>query len=144
MCEEEFDFEANLAMFDKRAAMQEIDAELANKPDILRLVDCNRKRDKPPEPKFKSDENVLGEVRVEYRQIITGEQLGLERQFVTDSGLVVPAVSLQLRGRLAAVSANHGLSPGRQAELMGRAAVELGLQLLGGGHRLAPANRHQV
>ena len=32
----------------------------------------------------------------------------------------------------------------RQAEVMGRAATELAIQLLGGQHRLAPTNMHQV
>ena len=39
---EDFDFEKNLAMFDKDMVMREIDAELANKPDIVRLVHCHR------------------------------------------------------------------------------------------------------
>ena len=42
LIEEDFDFEKNLAMFDKDFVMKEIDAELANKPDIVRLVHCNR------------------------------------------------------------------------------------------------------
>ena len=33
---------------------------------------------------------------------------------------------------------------GRQAEVMGRAATELAIQLLGGQHRLTPTNMHQV
>ena len=56
---DDFDFEANLAMFDKDQVMQEIDADLmANKPDVVRLVHTNVRR---PEPKFQHDENVLGE-----------------------------------------------------------------------------------
>ena len=77
---------------------------------------------------------------------------------------MVPAVSLQLRERLQAVINNHGMGLERQAEVlihlfsfdmmntigitndqvMGRAATELALQLLGGGHRLNPTNMHQV
>jgi len=45
------------------------DQEFANKPDIIRLVDCNRR---PPEPKYKNDENILGNFVTEYRQIDTG------------------------------------------------------------------------
>lgn len=139
LVEEEFDFEKNLAMFDKQTVMAEIDAELGNKPDIVRLVHCNKRQ---PEPKYRNDENVLAGVAAEYRQITTGEAVGTE--FITDLGLVVPAVSLQLRERLQAVIVNHGLGLERQAEVMGRAATELAIQLLGGQHRLNPSNLHQV
>jgi len=139
LIEEDFDFEKNLAMFDKDFVMKEIDAELANKPDIVRLVHCNRRQ---PEPKYRNDENVLNTVAAEYRQITTGEEeCG---HFVTDMGLVVPCVSLVLRERLQAVIVNHGLGLDRQAEVMGRAATELAIQLLGGQHRLTPTNMHQV
>jgi len=139
LIEEDFDFEKNLAMFDKDLVMREIDAELANKPDIVRLVHCNRRQ---PEPKYKNDENVLAGIAAEYRQITTGEEFNGE--FVTDSGLVVPCVSLELREKLQAVITNHGLGLERQAEIMGRAATELAIQLLGGQHRLSPTNMHQV
>ena len=74
---EDFDFEANLAMFDKEREMQvtlashwsiytitpligqEIETDLmSNKPDIVRLVHSNVRQ---PEPKYRTDENVLGE-----------------------------------------------------------------------------------
>jgi len=140
LIEEDFDFEKNLAMFDKNLVMKEIDAELANKPDVVRLVHCNRRQ---PEPKYRNDENVLAGVVAEYRQITTGEG-GHAGEFVTDLGLVVPCVSLALRERLQAVIVNHGLGVDRQAEVMGRAATELAIQLLGGQHRLTPTNMHQV
>ena len=57
MIEKDFDFEANLAMFDKNREMQEIEAELTNKPDIVRLVHSNVRQ---PEPKYRNDENILG------------------------------------------------------------------------------------
>ena len=58
MIEEDFDFEANLAMFDKDREMREIEADLmSNKPDIVRLVHSNVRQ---PEPKYRTDENVLG------------------------------------------------------------------------------------
>ena len=43
--------------------------------------------------------------------------------------------SVQLRAKLFAAIENHGLGLEKQAELMGRAATELALQLLGGQHR---------
>jgi len=143
MIEQDFDFEANLAMFDKDREMREIEADLmSNKPDIVRLVHSNVRQ---PEPKYKSDENVLGGgVVTDYRQIITGEEEVGDRQFVTDSGLIVPSVSLQLRDRLASTIISHGISIERQAEMIGRATTELAIHLLGGQHRLNPSNMHQV
>merc|ERR1719342_1255975 len=124
MIEQDFDFEANLAMFDKDREMREIEADLmSNKPDIVRLVHSNVRQ---PEPKYKSDENVLG------------------GGGVTDSGLMVPAISLQLRERLETAMLSHGISRERQAEMVGRAATELAIHLLGGQHRLNPSNMHQV
>ena len=65
---------------------------------------CYRRQ---PEAKFRNDENVLGGVTAEYRQITTGQaECG---EFVTDLGLVVPCVNLALRERLQAVIVNHGL-----------------------------------
>jgi enhancer of mRNA-decapping protein 3 len=136
---EDFDFEKNLAMFDKHTVLAEIDQELSNKPDIIRLVDCNRR---PPEPKYKHDENILGNFVTEYRQIDTGEVM--ETEYVTDSGLVVPAISFQLRAKLQERLEEHGFGLSKQTELMGRAATELCLQLLGGQHRLAVNNTHQL
>lgn len=141
MIEKDFDFEANLAMFDKDREMQEIEAELTNKPDIVRLVHSNVRQ---PEPKYRNDENVLGTSAPEYRQIVTGEEEVGDKYFVTDSGLVVPSISLQLRERLAASVENHGIGLARLAEMMGRAATELAIHLLGGQHRLNPSNMHQV
>lgn len=136
---DDFDFEKNLALFDKETVFSAIDQEMANRPDIVRLVDCNKRA---PEPKYKYDENVLGNAVAEYKQIITGEDLGVD--FVTDSGLLVPAISLQLREKLFAAIESQGFGLEKQAELMGRAATELALQLLGGQHRLAVTNAHQL
>lgn len=49
----DFDFEKNLALFDKRAVFDEINA--LSKSDHIRLVDCNRRG----ETKYRHDENVL-------------------------------------------------------------------------------------
>lgn len=136
---DDFDFEKNLALFDKETVFSAIDQELSNRPDIVRLVDCNKRA---PEPKYRHDENVLSTVVAEYRQITTGEDLDVD--FVTDSGLLVPAISVQLRAHLLSAIDSHGLGVEKQAELMGRAATELALQLLGGQHRLAVNNSHQL
>jgi len=136
---EEFDFEKNLAMFDKPGVMAEIEQELSNKPDIIRLVDTNLRK---PEPKYRNDENVLGNQKTEYRQIETGEVM--ETEYTTDAGLIVPAISLQLRENLVQALQDHGFDVSKQSELMARAATDLCLQLIGGAHRLAANNTHQL
>ena len=80
----------------------------------------------------------------EYRQIVTGQEEVGDKYFVTDSGLVVPSISLQLRERLQASVESHGIGLDKLAEMMGRAATELAIHLLGGQHRLNPSNMHQV
>ena len=60
---EEFDFEKNLALFDKRLVFEEISA--SNQPDVIRLVDINRRKASPtqfvdaPEPKFRNDQVII-------------------------------------------------------------------------------------
>jgi enhancer of mRNA-decapping protein 3 len=49
--------------------------------------------------------------------------------------LVIPSISLTLRDQLLGLAERLGLTFERQAELMGRAATEMALQLMGGGHR---------
>ena len=55
---------------------------------------------------------------------------------MADSGLVVPSITMALRGQLLGLAERLGLTFERQAELMGRGATELAMQLVGGGHRL--------
>jgi len=139
----DFDFEQNLAMFDKQLVFEEIDDTIAtsNQPDVVRLVDCNRRR--PSEAKFRNDENVLLSIPGEYRPIETGE-VPPPGEYSTDAGLIVPAVSLDLRSRLEVVMAAKGIGLERITEMVARAGSELALQLIGGAHRLNPENSHQV
>lgn len=74
---QEFDFEKNLALFDKRLVFEEIDA---SQPDVVRLVDINRKKPSPVfigennEPKYRNDQNVINSKPVNYRQIQTNQK----------------------------------------------------------------------
>lgn len=133
--ENEFDFEMNLALFDKQAVFDEINA--ASKPDVVRLVDCNRR----PQTKYRCDENVIESGPVVLRQISVAAPE--KKEFITDTGLIVPSIHQSLRERLFAAAEKHGLTPGRQLEMIGRSATEMVVQLLGGGHRLNPQNSHQ-
>ncbi len=79
---QDFDFERNLALFDKRQVFDAIEGEMAtavtaalgggsnNQPDVVRLVDCNRRRGKEEaaiQPKYRNDENVLVTAPAQYR-----------------------------------------------------------------------------
>lgn len=88
------------------------------------------------------DENILATTPTTYRQIIVPKQEICE--YVTDDGLIIPSISRSLRNRLFLLAEKAGLSCTKQNELMGRAATEMALQLLGGGHRLNPRNTHQM
>ncbi|XP_077515541.1 enhancer of mRNA-decapping protein 3 [Amblyomma americanum] len=143
--EQEFDFEKNLALFDKRAVFDEIDAALSRHTPFS---------DQPMQPgragghmmvappSYRCDENVLGGSALESmcRIRVPGRQ---EVDYVTDAGLLVPSVSLQLRQRILEGAVQCGYSTERQMEMLGRAASEMVLQLLGGCRRLNPGNSHQ-
>lgn len=48
---------------------------------------------------------------------------------------MIPSITSELRRQLERVAERRGLTKERQTELMGRAATEMALHLLGGGHR---------
>jgi len=152
---EEFDFEKNLALFDKRLVFQEIEK---NQPDVVRLVDCNLRQPRQPgtpqhhnhqpEPKYRNDQNVLATIPAQYRQISLNKSStsggSLEGEYSTDAGLVVPGISSGLRDRLMLAAEARGISRERMTELVARSVSDLTIQMLGGERRLNPDNSHQV
>ncbi|EFA06064.2 Enhancer of mRNA-decapping protein 3-like Protein [Tribolium castaneum] len=129
----DFDFEKNLALFDKQAIWDEINN--SQKPDVIKNADSK----KPA--KYRHDENVIASTPASYRQIIVPKQDFCE--YVTDDGLIIPSISRSLRKKLWEVADRVGLTWDKRVELFGRAAAEISVQLLGGGHRLNPHNSHQ-
>ncbi|XP_067665151.1 enhancer of mRNA-decapping protein 3-like [Haliotis asinina] len=128
----EFDFEKNLALFDKKAVFEEIENQF---PEVVRVTDKKGE-------KYRCDENVLQSGPVQLSQIHVPASGGGD--FVTDAGLVVPSVTYQLRNKILSTAEQCGLSVDRQIEMVGRSASEMVLQLLGGSHRLNPQNDHQL
>ncbi|KAJ8406588.1 hypothetical protein AAFF_G00301620 [Aldrovandia affinis] len=133
----DFDFEGNLALFDKAAVFSQIDAS-----------ECRgngaRSRGTPGErtpSRYRHDENVLEAKPVVYRQITLPQQGG--KEYCTDSGLVVPSVSYELHKSLLSVAERHGLTLERRLEMTGVCASQMALTLLGGPNRLTPKNVHQ-
>ncbi|XP_063994944.1 enhancer of mRNA-decapping protein 3 [Diachasmimorpha longicaudata] len=128
---QDFDFEKNLALFNKEAVWQEINS---SKPDVLRQSENSR-------GKYRHDENILVSKPTTLRQIVV--PLSDEREYVTDDGLVIPSITLELHRQLIGAADRLGVSWERRVELLGRAGAEIILQLLGGAHRLNPKNAHQ-
>nr|XP_057942425.1 enhancer of mRNA-decapping protein 3 [Doryrhamphus excisus]XP_057942426.1 enhancer of mRNA-decapping protein 3 [Doryrhamphus excisus] len=132
----DFDFEGNLALFDKAAVFSEIDtSERRNGA---------RSRGTPQEQtpsRYRHDENILEGKPVVYRQI-TVPQPGF-REYCTDSGLVVPCISYDLHKRLLLAAERHGLTLERRLEMTGVCASQMALTLLGGPNRFTPKNLHQ-
>ncbi|GFO07726.1 enhancer of mRNA-decapping protein 3-like [Plakobranchus ocellatus] len=134
---QEFDFESNLALFNKKAVFQEIE----NGFPELSLGRA------PSEPKYRHDENVLqpGEsntVLLKKQQIqVPGT---IKQVYSTDCGLLVPAITLELRDKLCELASEHGISSTRQLESFSRSASEMVIHLIGGSHRIHPKNDHQM
>ncbi|XP_017781144.1 PREDICTED: enhancer of mRNA-decapping protein 3 isoform X2 [Nicrophorus vespilloides] len=130
----EFDFEKNLALFNKQKVFDEINSQ---RPDIK-----NADQQKRP-TKYRHDENIIATVPTAFRQIVVqGEEEG-GYEYFTDDGLIVPSISLNTRNQLWDVADRMGFGWERRTELMGRATTEMAVHLLGGAHRLNPHNTHQ-
>lgn len=67
--------------------------------------------------------------------MITGNVVSFFQCYNADMGLLVPSVSLQLRQQILEAAVQCGYSAERQLEMIGRAASEMVLQLLGGCRR---------
>lgn len=129
----EFDFEKNLALFDKKAFFQEMENSL---PEVIRAND----RKQPS--KYRHDENILESGPVVLCKIKV--PCFSDKEYVTDSGLIVPCISYDLRSRLFSTAEEFGFSKSRRLETVGRSTTEMILQLVGGSHRLNPKNDHQL
>lgn len=134
---DEFDFEKNLAMFDKRAVFDEIERDLEHSSGAPSKQSNTASSARPTEVKYRCDENVLPTDKTTYRQItVSGAgDTSMSREYVTDSGLVIPGVQPALRDRLFQLAVQSGYTSERRIEMAGRSAAEMVLQLLGGGSR---------
>uniref|UniRef100_A0A182XEA0 Enhancer of mRNA-decapping protein 3 n=1 Tax=Anopheles quadriannulatus TaxID=34691 RepID=A0A182XEA0_ANOQN len=140
--EGDFDFEKNLALFDKQAIWNEIDAHQTKASEA-----AARQRNAPSsaaKTKYRHDENVLVSTPAQYRQIVIQRVASRDAQeYVTDEGLVIPSIPATLRHTVEEYAVSMGLSRERQHDFLARGATELALQLLGGSRRLTPNNQHQ-
>ncbi|KAK8378687.1 hypothetical protein O3P69_009413 [Scylla paramamosain] len=127
----EFDFESNLALFDKQAVYEEIQN---HKPDVVRQT---------VRENYRYDENVLPSKPLPERKIIVPTSGAAEVIYANDNGLLVPSVTSDLRAALLSTANQHGLTNSRQLEMIGRAATEVIMSISGCSHRLDPGNSQQ-
>lgn len=139
--EEDFDFEGNLALFDKKEIFREIDNETifgtkgSSKPDLVRQLH-------KPEEKYRHDENVLDSMFMQFRNVQL--EFKPKQEYTTDEpGIIIPSIPQSLRNRIQNLASDHGHSMERQNDFLARGATELALNLLGGSRRLSPKNLHQ-
>lgn len=135
--DEEFDFESNLKLFDKKEIFKEIEGKTGskennNKPDIVRQT----------EEKYRCDENILDNMMMQFRNVEL-EFKPKQEYTTTEPGIVIPSIPQSLRNRIQNLAHDHGHTMERQNDFLARGATELAMQLLGGTRRLSPANLHQ-
>ncbi|XP_043649549.1 enhancer of mRNA-decapping protein 3 [Drosophila teissieri] len=135
---EDFDFEGNLALFDKQAIWDDIEST-TQKPDVVRHI-VNSHHHKP-EQKYRHDENILASKPLQLRQIES--MFDGSQDFVTDDGLIIPTIPAYVRNKIEICADKAGLSLQRQIDILARGASDLAITLLGGARRLTPANNHQ-
>lgn len=129
----DFDFEKNLALFDKQAIWDEIEA--IQKPDLLPQSCSNKSKN------YRHDENIITAKPMGLRQISTGYQC--IQEFATDDDLVIPSIPISMRYVIQRNAEAMGLTRERQTDMLARGATELAMLLLGGARRLVPMNQHQ-
>ncbi|XP_050084287.1 enhancer of mRNA-decapping protein 3 [Anopheles aquasalis] len=156
--DKDFDFEKNLALFDKQAIWSEIDAnqskaaaEAAGGGAGDLTSGGGSKRHQQPssatKTKYRHDENVLASVPAQYRRIEYLKKppavVKTTREYLTDEGLVIPSILPILFYWIEFHAVIKGYDRHRQNDFLARGATELALQLLGGSRRLTPNNQHQ-
>ncbi|XP_017058976.1 enhancer of mRNA-decapping protein 3 [Drosophila ficusphila] len=134
---EDFDFEGNLALFNKQAIWDDIEST-HQKPDVVRHIVNHHHQ---PEQKYRHDENILASKPLQLRQIES--MFDGSQDFVTDDGLIIPTIPAYVRNKIEMSAEKAGLSLQRQIDILARGASDLAITLLGGARRLTPANNHQ-
>lgn len=127
----EFDFEENLAKFDKQAVFERMSEDRVFDPITSSMAS-----------KMRPQDNVLESVPVSLRQIkVPLEHTGTE--YSTEDGFIVPAISLDLKLQLFSAAEEAGLSRQQLVENAGICTCQMALQLVGGSLRINPKNDHQ-
>ncbi|CAF0952484.1 unnamed protein product [Adineta steineri] len=112
-------------------------------PNISSLKNSSIIQPSSMQDKYRCDQMILEHNNgpIEYEQI----QLPVPstKKYLTDEGLIIPAINTELRDRLFNSAEYYGYSLERRVESMGRCTSDMCLHLLGGTQRLLVKNRHQ-
>ncbi|XP_065676635.1 enhancer of mRNA-decapping protein 3 [Hydra vulgaris] len=129
----DFDFEKNLAKFDKRAVYEQmIQNSEESLPNGIPSYD----------KKMKCQENILESQPLSLRHIkVPLEHAG--KEYSTEDGFIVPAITQALKKKLFAEAVNAGLTIQQIIENAGICVCQMTLQLVGGSLRINPNNNHQ-
>ena len=136
----DFDFEGNNARFDKHAVYE----KMLQNHSASELSAMGGKGGVAPlyDPKMRSQDNILESEPVSLRQIkVPLEHTG--KEFATEDGFIIPAITLSLKMKLFAAAEKAGLSLHQLVETAGICACQMAIQLVGGCLRLNPQNNHQ-
>ncbi|XP_038211456.1 enhancer of mRNA-decapping protein 3 [Zerene cesonia] len=135
---DDFDFEGNLALFDKQALWEEM--RTGARPDVVRAAD-EAAAAAAAAVRLRHDENVLGAAPPPRATRLPGP---CAHEYATDEGRRVPAAGPRARRALWAALRRAGAGVLAAAlQLAARAAADLALRLAGGARRLEPRNAHQ-
>ncbi|CAF0821719.1 unnamed protein product [Didymodactylos carnosus] len=136
-----FDFETNLALFNKQAIYAEIESASGNGEQHQQYRN-NHQHMSHQTQKYRCDQMILGNNDPPiYEQIILPN--GTTKVYTTDEGLLIPCLTYDLRQLLFSTAEQFGYTLERQIEAMGRCCADMCLHLLGGSHRLSLKNSHQ-
>lgn len=136
---EDFDFEKNLALFDKQAIWKKLNGN--QKPDIVRQAVTPGFQNGNGTRKYRHNENILVAEPLKLRQIEVNSST--QKEYVTDVGLLIPSISVLVRKLIQSTAELHGLTWARQCDTMARTVAEMAINLIGGARRLIPTNQHQ-
>eukprot|EP00912_Choanoflagellata_sp_UC4_P001813 UC4_evm3s1162 len=135
---QDFDFESNLAMFDKEKDFEEFAAMESNRIED-RLVTHNRR--KPKEEKLGIHEMVLGENSRRKMKTIVHDG---KQKFFTDMLLEIPEASSDELEKVYEIAEKAGVSKSQLVENGGRSICQMIFQLVGGDSRFSSHNLHQI
>ncbi|CAK1584145.1 unnamed protein product [Parnassius mnemosyne] len=142
---DDFDFEGNLALFDKQALWEQMRNE--TRPDVVRGAEeaGGGGGGGGGGAQLRHDESVLGAAPAAPRALWLPDELRGPLDYRTDDGVLLPSATSALRRRLWTALRESSPAAALCAHvLLARACADVALRLVGGGRRLDARNAHQA
>lgn len=133
--DEDFDFEKNLALFDKKAIWNKL------KKDQKSSAFTKATQPLSYDKKYRHDENIISSQPTKFRQIKCINKRA-KQEYVTDMDLAIPTISETHRNEIFSTAYKYGLDLVKVCDVISRSATEMAIQLIG-ARRLIPKNHHQ-